>query len=147
MPELNDLQKLNDQRKIQLALIDDLLKQVDKEDRANVRKLDIYKEHVSLLKEINMEIGEIGKQNKTTIDALIQQEGKLKGLTGLQSSLVELDRKRLKAQQSLGPEAQESLNNLADKNKEILALTGEETISLGKLKAERQTLLDIVERR
>ena len=145
MPELNDLQKLNDQRKIQLALIDDLLKQVDKEDRANVRKLDIYKEHVSLLKEINMEIGEIGKQNKTTIDALIQQEGKLKGLTGLQSSLVELDRKRLKAQQSLGPEAQESLNNLADKNKEILALTGEETISLGKLKAERQTLLDIVE--
>jgi hypothetical protein len=124
--------------------MDDLLKQVDKEDRANVRKMDIYKEHASLLKEINMEIVEIGKANKTTVEALIQQESKLKGLTGLQANLVGLDRKRLKAQQSLGAGSQEALNNLADKNKEILALSAEDEISIGRLQAERNRLLDIV---
>jgi hypothetical protein len=144
MAASDDLGSLNEQRKVQLALMDDLLKQVDKEDRANVRKMDIYKEHASLLKEINMEIVEIGKANKTTVEALIQQESKLKGLTGLQANLVGLDRKRLKAQQSLGAGSQEALNNLADKNKEILALSAEDEISIGRLQAERNRLLDIV---
>lgn len=123
--ELKDLQ----QRRAELkALLDERLKGLSAEQHL-IEKQDIgYKKIVSELKEINEQVKEIQSETKINVDNLIQQESKLKGLTGIQSSLVSLDRQRIASQQALNSDAQSAINSIASMNQELLSMSAEDAV-------------------
>ena len=123
--ELKDLQQ---RRAEQKALLDDMLKGKTDEERLLIKQDKVYKAILSKLKEINEQVKEIQSENKIVVDSLIQQESKLKGLTGIQASLVNLDRQRITAQQTLGSEAQDAINSIASMNQELLSMSAEDAI-------------------
>jgi hypothetical protein len=124
--ELKDLQ---DRRAEQKAILDDMLKGKTEEDRLTVKQNQKYKETIKILKEINEQTQEYQAENKIVIDNLIQQESKLKGLGGIQASLVSLDRERLTAQQNLDGSVQNSINSIASLNQDLLSMSREDSIA------------------
>ena len=116
------LKLLQEQRKEQKALLDEMLAGKTAEERILVKQDTLYKGIISKLKEINEQVKEARQEVSVQVDALIQQESKLKGLSGLQANLVDLDRTRLNLQQSLGGKQQEALNVIADLNKDIIVI-------------------------
>jgi len=128
MASREELQILQQQRKESKAYLDELLEGKAAEERMNVKKSQAYKDELAKLKEINEQVKEIQSQNKIVVDSLIQQESKLKGLTGIQASLVNLDRQRITAQQTLGSEAQDAINSIASMNQELLSMSAEDAI-------------------
>ena len=131
------LKILQQQRKEQKALLDEMLAGKTAEERMLVKQDKLYKGIISKLKEINEQVKEARQEVGIQVDALIQQESKLKGLSGLQANLVDLDRTRLNLQQSLGGDQQEALNVIADLNKDILGLSAEDSIAQELLQKQR----------
>lgn len=123
--ELKDLQQ---RRAEQKALLDEMLKGKSEEERLIIKANDEYKKTLNILREVNEQVKDIQSENKVVVDSLIQQESRLKGLTGLQASLVNLDRQRITAQETLGAETQESINSIASLNQELLAMSAEDVI-------------------
>jgi hypothetical protein len=131
------LKLLQEQRKEQKALLDEMLAGKTAEERILVKQDTLYKGIISKLKEINEQVKEARQEVSVQVDALIQQESKLKGLSGLQANLVDLDRTRLNLQQSLGGKQQEALNVIADLNKDIIGLSAEDSIAQELLQKQR----------
>lgn len=123
--ELKDLQQ---RRAEQKALLDEMLKGKSEEERLIIKADAGYKNILNILREVNEQVKDIQSENNTVVTTLIQQESRLKGLTGLQASLVNLDRQRITAQQTLGAETQESINSIASLNQELLAMSAEDVI-------------------
>ena len=64
---------------------------------ADIKKTsDAYKDQVALLKDINEKITTQRQTTKEQIDTFKSQEQALKGLTGLQASLVATEREKIK---------------------------------------------------
>jgi hypothetical protein len=125
-PEILELQR----RKAELkALLDAELAGKTESERLTIKEGTAYKNNLKLLKEMNEQILEIKSNNKITIDSLIEQESKLKGLSGIEASLVELNKKRLISQQELEPAIQESINSIASMNQELLSMSAEDNIA------------------
>ena len=124
----DELKNLQQRRAEQKALLDEMLKGKTDEERLTIKQDKLYKSILSKLKEINEQVREIQSENKINIDNLIQQESKLKGLTGIQASLVNLDRERITAQQTLGSETQDAINSIASMNQELLSMSAEDSI-------------------
>jgi predicted phage-related endonuclease len=103
----DELRNLQQRRAEQKALLDEMLKGKTEEERLIVKQQQRYKEVLNVLKEINEQVRELKDENKIVVDNLIQQESKLKGLTGIQASLVNLDRQRIDSQQTLGSVTQD----------------------------------------
>ena len=124
----DELKNLQQRRVEQKALLEEMLKGKTEEERLIVKQQQNYKAVLNVLKEINEQVKEIQSDNKIVVDNLIQQESKLKGLTGIQASLLGLDRARLKEQQTLGSVTQDSINSIASMNQELLAMSAEDSI-------------------
>ena len=125
----DELKNLQQRRVVQKALLDEMLKGKTDEERLIIKQDTQYKSILNVLKEINEQVKDIQSENKIVVDNLISQESKLKGLSGIQASLVELDRKRLEIQQTLAPEIQNSINSIASMNQELLSMSAEDSIS------------------
>jgi len=91
-----------------------------------------YKEKVKLLREINQQIQSSRTISKEQISDLMQQEQSLKGLTGIQSSFVDSERKRLEYSRNgldMYPTTEAKLSSIASLNQELLGLSAEDVIS------------------
>ena len=100
--------------------------------KVEARKTEEFKNQVAVVKEIRLQVTEIKNDTKETIGSLMQQEKSLKGLTGIQASLVEEDRKRIKLQSestSLDKRSHEALNSIASLNQELLSLSAEDVVT------------------
>ncbi len=64
--------------------------------RIEARKETSYKDQANALKEVVSQVNEAKRVQKENIESLMSQEKSLKSLTGLQASLVEQDRRRIK---------------------------------------------------
>lgn len=124
----DELKNLQQRRAEQKALLDEMLKGKTDEERLIIKQEQRYKSVLNVLKEINEQTKEIQSDNKIAVDNLIQQESKLKGLTGIQASLVNLDRQRITVQQTLSSNTQDAINSIASMNQELLAMSAEDAI-------------------
>ena len=142
MAASEEIRKLKEATTAAKAEMDKLLGSADALERKAIKLLKPYKDQVTILREANEQIKEKLNLEKQSIDSLIQQEGKLKGLTGLQSSLVELDRKRITEQskiESKHVKAHEALNSIASLNQELLSMSAEDVIG-------RENKIDVIEK-
>jgi len=142
MADVNRLRELEEERKLQKSILDSMLAQAKTdEERLKIKKGEkeitsaqgkTYKQHVELLREVTSQVKEIQATNKLVIDSLIQQESSLKSLTGIQTNIGKLDRKRIDMQSSLNDELEDehkALNNAADLIGEISKLSAEDSIA------------------
>lgn len=93
---------------------------------------DDYKERLDRLKQINEELKEQRDTQKQLVDDYIQQESKLKGLTGLQASLSTLEHKRLNSManmKNLDDDKRRTFDSIASLQQDLLALSSEDVIA------------------
>lgn len=100
--------------------------------RLEAKKLDSYKQTVSELKEIVSQVEEAKRKQKEGIESLKSQEQSLKGLSGLQASLVEQDRKRIEIlakNPKMADATKEKLASIASLNQELLQTSAEDVVT------------------
>lgn len=100
--------------------------------RIEAKKLPIYKQTVAELKEIVSQIDEAKRKQKEGIESLKSQEKSLKGLSGLQASLVEQDRKRIEIlakNPKMAAATKEKLESIASLNQELLQTSAEDVVT------------------
>jgi hypothetical protein len=93
---------------------------------------DLYSQRIDRLKEINEQLQTERESQKQVIDEYIQQEGRLKGLTGLQASLSTLEHKRLNAManmKNLDEDKRKTFDSIASLQQDLLALSSEDVIA------------------
>lgn len=93
---------------------------------------ELYRERIDRLKQINEELKEQRDTQKQLVDDYIQQEAKLKGLTGLQASLSTLEHKRLNAManmKNLDEDKRKTFDSIASLQQDLLALSSEDVIA------------------
>jgi hypothetical protein len=138
----DELKELQRRRAEQKALLDESLRGKTDEERLIIKQTPAYRNNLNILKEINEQVKDIQENNKTVVDTLMQQESKLKGLKGIQASLVTLDRERITAQQTLSGDTQEAINSIAAMNQELLSMSAEDTIGRELVKKQINEALD-----
>jgi hypothetical protein len=138
----DELKELQRRRAEQKALLDESLRGKTEEERLIIKQTTAYKNNLNILREINEQVKEIQTENKTVVDTLMQQESKLKGLKGIQASLVSLDRERITAQQTLSGDTQEAINSIAAMNQELLAMSADDVIGRELVKKQIDEALD-----
>ena len=127
--EIKNLKKLAAEAK---AEMDKLVGSSQGLERAAIKAEKSYRDQVKILRDANEQVSELLSNQKLSIDAIMQQEARLKGLTGLQASLVDLDRDRLALQDKIdGSHAKThaALNSIASLNQELLSLSSEDIIA------------------
>ena len=127
--EIKNLKKLAAEAK---AEMDKLVGSSQGLERAAIKAEKSYRDQVKILRDANEQVSELLSNQKLSIDAIMQQEARLKGLTGLQASLVDLDRDRLTLQDKIdGSHAKThaALNSIASLNQELLSLSSEDIIA------------------
>ena len=100
--------------------------------RIEARKTKAYKEQADSLKEIVSQVNEAKRVQKENIETLMSQEKSLKGLTGLQASLVEQDRRRiqiLSEDPKIRDNTKSKLDSIASLNKELLDTSAEDAVT------------------
>lgn len=132
-----DIKKLKQTIAEAKAEMDRLLGSADALQRQAIKTTDAYKRQATIIKESNEQVRELLSIQKQSVDALIEQEGKLKGLSGLQASLVSLDRERIFLQDGVDASlinTHESLNSIASLNQELLSMSAEDVIGRKQIK-------------
>lgn len=148
MAASDEIKKFKDQAALAKAEMDRLLAGADALTRKAIKQTDEYKKQVTILKESNEQVQELLSIQKQTVDSLINQESKLKGLKGLQASLVQQDRDRILLQDKIDGsygKSHEALNSIASLNQELLGLSAEDFV--GKKRIEEsisQQLYDVI---
>lgn len=141
------LRQLEEERRVQKEILDTILAQAksDKEriaikkglEEADKETVKRYKEAVSVLKELNEQAAELKAKNKDRIDTLIAEEGRLKGLSGLQSLTVEHERRKLNMLSSmpgLNDKVRASIQKISGLNQELLQTSSEDKITRDEIK-------------
>ena len=103
-----------------------------------------YKDIVSKLKEINGEITEAKKNQSDRISTLMQEEQKLKGLSGIQASFVGLERDRIKLMSksdSMNSSTRDKLSSIRSLNDELLGLSAEDEVSKAVIEQKIQDIM------
>ena len=133
---LKQASKLRNAAKVELENITkELLKQGDISEaqaRIEAKKSSSYKNIVSQLKEINSQVQEQKSAQKLLVDNYIQQESKLKGLTGIQASLVEHERKRIGIMsnaKNLDEDKRKAFESIASLQNDLLNTSSEDTVA------------------
>lgn len=147
MANKDRLKELEQERKLQKSILDSILAQAKSdEERLKIKKGEIdvlssagktYREHVELLKEVMGQVNEIKQAQNDGIDNLMNQEQKLKGLSGIQSSIVGFEREKIKllAQEgSMHQNQKDAFGRISDLNQELLQLSAEDIVSRGEIK-------------
>ena len=91
-----------------------------------------YRAIVDNLKDKNTELNEAKQSQKELVDNYIQQESKLKGLTGLQASLVDKDRARIKIMsdaKNLDEGKRKTFESIASLQNDLLNTSSEDVIA------------------
>lgn len=113
----------------------EILKQGDISEaqaRIEAKKRDVYKNIVSELKEINSQVQEQKSAQKELVDNYIQQESKLKGLTGIQASLVGHERKRIGIMsnaKNLNEDKRKAFESIASLQNDLLNTSSEDIVA------------------
>ena len=131
MSAADEIRRLKETTSAAKAEMDRLLGSAEGLERAAIKVTEPYKKQLTILREANEQIRENLNLQKQSVDALVLQEGKLKGLTGLQASLVEQDRKRITLQDTIDGsyvDTHEALNSIASLNQELLSMSAEDVI-------------------
>ena len=149
MATKDELKRIQEAKKQQKAILDTLLAQAKTdEERLKIKKGQIklissegktYKEHVELVKELNDQASELKRIQKEGIDSLMQQEQKLKGLTGIQSSIVGFEREKIKLlaqESSMHQNQKDAFGRISELNQELLGLSAEDIVSKGEIKRQ-----------
>ena len=103
-----------------------------------------YNDIVSKLKEINGEITEAKKNQSDRISTLMQEEQKLKGLSGIQASFVGLERDRIKLMSksdSMHSSTRDKLSSIRSLNDELLGLSAEDEVSKAIIEQKIQDIM------
>ena len=132
MASREELQILQQQRKESKAYLDELLAGKSAEERMNVKKDKAYKAELAKLREINEQVKEIQSENKIIVDNLIQQESSLKSISGIQSGIGQMDRKRVDMQAKstdLTTSQHEAINGVAGLIQDVSKLSAEDSIA------------------
>ena len=131
--EINKLRREGNKIKSEaLKILDDEVKRNGKLAEEVKKNNSAYKEKIKLLREVNQQIQEARNTNRDQIDTLMKQEQALKGLTGIQASFVDSERKRLKYSQKgldMYPTTEAKLSSIASLNQDLLGLSAEDEIS------------------
>jgi hypothetical protein len=93
---------------------------------------DEYRAIISNLKDKNTELNEAKGSQKELVDNYIQQESKLKGLTGLQASLVDKDRARIKIMadaKNLDESKRKTFESIASLQNDLLNTSSEDVVA------------------
>ena len=141
MADNSELKNLQARRAEQKALLDEALKGKTDEERLIVKQTAAYKENLNLLREINEQVREIKDANKAQVDDLISQEKALKGLTGLQASLVSYEREKIQklaAMPGLNGKVRDSIQSISDLNNQLLQTSSEDVVTQGLLNKQIQ---------
>jgi hypothetical protein len=135
----DEIKRLKDQQAAAKAEMDRLLANATAQERIEIKKSTAYKNQVKLLKEANVQAAELLSNQKASVDALIQQESRLKGLKGLQASLVSDDRTRIELQDKIDGsyhKSHEAINSIADLNQKLLSLSAEDIVARNKIEKQ-----------
>ena len=99
--------------------------------RIEAKKNEEYKGIVNQLKEINSLIQEQKREQKELIDDYIQQESRLKGLTGLQASLSTLERKRIgiMSNNKIDEDKRRTFDSIASLQNDLLNTSAEDVVT------------------
>jgi hypothetical protein len=139
-PEILELQ----QRRAELkALLDMELRGKTESERLTIKEGQAYKENLKLLREINEQIKEVQDETKNTIDNYISIESRLKGLTGLQSSLVNTERERIKIMVNAGnldKEKRETFDSIASLQNDLLSTSSEDIVQQAEINRQLDSL-------
>lgn len=131
MAAADEIRKLKESTTAAKAEMDRLLGSAEGLERNAIKASKAYKDQVIILRENNEQLKELLDIQKQSVDALIQQEGRLKGLSGLQASLVSLDRERIGLQDKIDgsySKTHEAVNSIASLNQELLSMSAEDVI-------------------
>jgi len=135
----DEIKRLKDQQAAAKAEMDRMLANKTAQERLDVKKTKEYKDQVKLLREANVQAAEILSNQKASVEALIQQESRLKGLKGLQASLVSDDRTRIELQDKIDGsyhKSHEAINSIADLNQKLLSLSAEDIVARNKIEKQ-----------
>lgn len=142
--QLKDIQKAANDAKNELK---NMLGNATGLQRDAIKATQAYKDQLKILKEANEQVAEIKRNHSLTTEALIQQEGKLKGLKGISASLVALDRERLDLQDKIDTKyvnTHDAINSIASMNQELLSLSAEDVIARAKItESIKEALTDL----
>jgi hypothetical protein len=100
--------------------------------RIEAKKEKTYKDIVDQLKEVNSQVKELRDAQKEVVGSLMQEEQKLKSLTGLQQSIAGIERRKLDLfakQNSMHENQKDAFGRISELNKELLELSAEDKIS------------------
>ena len=100
--------------------------------RIEARKETSYKNQANALKEVVSQVNEAKRVQKENIETLMSQEKSLKSLTGLQASLVEQDRKRIKIlsdDPKLRDTTKTKLESIASLNQQLLETSADDAVT------------------
>jgi hypothetical protein len=100
--------------------------------RIEAKKENTYKDIVNQLKEVNSQVKELRDAQKEVVGSLMQEEQKLKSLTGLQQSIARIERRKLDLfakQNSMHKNQKDAYGRISELNKELLELSVEDKIS------------------
>lgn len=135
----DEIKRLKDQQAAAKTEMDRLLANATAQERIDIKKGKAYKDQVKLLKEANVQAAELLSNQKASVEALIQQESRLKGLKGLQASLVSDDRTRIELQDKIDGsyhKSHEAINSIADLNQKLLSLSAEDIVARNKIEKQ-----------
>lgn len=134
-----DQSKINELERERTRLKRDALKLIEEsglKDAAAIRDFKKgnpeYRKRINDLKTINQELKEQSIIQKQLIDDYIAQEEKLKGLTGLQSSLSTKEHKRLQMManmKNLDEDKRKTFDSIASLQQQLLGLSSEDVIA------------------
>jgi len=113
-------------------LIDDANLKTAEEIRLFKKSNEAYKKIIADLKDKNAELAEAKATQKEIVDTYIQQEAKLKGLTGLQASLVDKDRARIQIManaKNLDEEKRKTFQSIAELQNDLLNSSAEDVVT------------------
>jgi len=113
--------------------------------KVEARKNVDIKKQVELVREIRGQIKEAKDEAKETIGVLMQQEKSLKGLTGIQASLVNHERAKIDILAKGGEydkNTRNTLESISSLNQELLQTSSEDVITRGEIQRQIESQLD-----
>lgn len=112
--------------------------------KIQARKDESFKKQVERVKEIRTQLAEAKDDAKETIDVLVQQEKSLKGLTGLQASLVNHERRKIDILASgakMSDNTRNTIQSISSLNQELLQTSREDVVTRGHLEEQIESQL------
>ena len=145
---MDSISELNKRKNEIMQELDKMLAGKTDAQRIAIKKTnDEYKEQIGLLKEVNSQLSGMKQSSHDRVDTLASEQKALKGLTGLQQSLVGFEKTKIESlllNKKLNGGVYDKIQKISGLNKELAGLSSEESIQRSiikeKLKDEYNSL-------